>query len=90
MREYKTLTLKSGQADVDMTSTMTRLGVQLRIVMRDSNWKMVAYNTRNGLSRTIDAGRRDTPEQINTMMTSMITACKQYGGEWTDEAAPMA
>lgn len=82
MKEYKPLKLSNGQRDIDMKSTTTSLGVSLRMVMRNSDWKMIAYNCRNGLSRTIDAGKRDTPEQIDTMMTAMVTACRQYGVEW--------
>lgn len=89
MREYKKLNLKSGQADIDMTSTTTKMGVRLKMVMRDSRWKMIAYNSRNGLSKTIDAGLRDTPDQINTMVTSMVTACRQYGVEWLDDTSAM-
>lgn len=84
MVEYRPLTLSTGQPDVDMVSTKTRFGMSLRMVMRDGRWKMIATNSRNGLSKTIDAGRRETPEQIRTMMLAMATASRQYGVEWLD------
>ena len=87
MPEYKPLVLKSGQKDIDMATTATRFGMSIRMTMRNGNWKMVAYNNRNGLSKTIDAGRRDTPEQIETMVTAMVNVCRQYGVEWLDDVS---
>lgn len=82
MSEYKPLVLKNGQRDIDMSTTATRFGVSIQMVMRNNEWKMIAHNSRNGLSKTIDAGLRDTPEQIETMITSMVNVCRQYGVEW--------
>lgn len=90
MLEYKPLTLWNGQADVDMRTTMTKRGVSLRITMHGSEWKMEAINSRNGLSKTIDAGLRDTPEQITTMISSMNTASRQFGVEWLGDASGIA
>lgn len=86
MSEYKPLVLKNGQKDIDMMTTATKFGMHIKMTMRNSDWKMVAYNSRNGLSKTIDAGRRDTPDQIETMLTSMVNVCRQYGVEWVDDA----
>lgn len=85
MSEYKPLVLKSGQRDIDMMTTTTRLGMSIHMTMRNSNWKMTAHNSRNGLSKTIDAGLRDTPDQIETMITAMVNVCRQYGVEWLDD-----
>ena len=79
------------RVDGEVRSTKREDGLFLMMVTRGERWQIVAANEATRHSKVLDAGMRNTAEEVGTLIQSMRCACAMYGVDWIDshQAAAM-